>query len=143
MSAPRIRHGIDLVHVPRFAEVLRGRDAFEAAVFTEEERAYCHRFPDPVPHLAARFAAKEAALKALGLGIMATGVDRKLKQVEVVRVGTAPTLALHGKPAAEAERLGVRDSSVSLTHDGEHAMATVMLVTDPAVEAAPHEGDAS
>ena len=124
----RIRHGIDLVHVPRFAEVLRDREAFEAAVFTDDERAYCNRFPEPAPHFAARFAAKEAALKALGMGIMATGVDRKLRQVEVVRVGTAPTLALHGKPAAEAERLGVVDTSVSLTHDGDHAMATVMLL---------------
>lgn len=129
-AAPRIRHGIDLVHVPRFAEILRAREAFEAAVFTDDERAYCNRFPDPAPHFAARFAAKEAALKALGMGIMATGVDRKLKEVEVVRVGTAPTLALSGKPAAEAARLGVRDTSVSLTHDGEHAMATVMLVTE-------------
>ena len=129
MSAPRIRHGIDLVHVPRFAEVLQGRVAFEAAVFTDAERDYCNGFPDPAPHFAARFAAKEAALKALGMGIMATGVDRKLKQVEVVRVGTAPTLALTGKPAAEAERLGVTDASVSLTHDGDHAMATVMLMT--------------
>ena len=130
----RIRHGIDLVHVPRFAEVLRDREAFEAAVFTDEERAYCNRFPEPAPHFAARFAAKEAALKALGMGIMATGVDRKLRQVEVVRVGTAPTLALHGKPAAEAERLGVVDASVSLTHDGDHALATVMLLAQ--------EGDA-
>ena len=134
-TAPRIRHGIDLVHVPRFAEVLRDREAFEAAVFTDDERAYCNRFPDPAPHFAARFAAKEATLKAHGIGIMATGVDRKLREVEVVRVGTAPTLALSGKPAAEAERLGVTDTSVSLTHDGDHAMATVMLLAD--------EGDAS
>ena len=129
-AAPRIRHGIDLVHVPRFAAVLREREAFEAAVFTDDERAYCNRFPDPAPHFAARFAAKEAALKALGMGIMATGVDRKLKQIEIVRVGTAPTLAFTGKPAAEARRLGVRDASVSLTHDGEHAMATVMLLAE-------------
>ena len=133
--APRIRHGVDLVHVPRFAEVLAAHEAFEARVFTDDERAYCRRHPDPAPHFAARFAAKEATLKALGMGIMAGGVDRKLKEVEVRRVGTAPVLALSGKPAAEAERLGVSGSSVSLTHDGDHALATVMLTVAPAEEA--------
>lgn len=127
-ARPRIRHGIDLVHVPRFAESLRAHTAFEERVFTDDERAYCNRFPDPAPHLAARFAAKEATLKALGMGIIATGIDRKLKEVEVRRVGTAPTLALHGKPAAAAARLGVTDSSVSLTHDGDHALASVVMI---------------
>ena len=138
MSAarPRIRHGIDLVDVPRFAEVLAQREAFEAAVFTEDERAYCRRHKDPVPHFAARFAAKEATLKALGLGLMATGVDRKLRAIEVRREGTAPILALSGKPAAEAARLGVTDMSVSLTHDGDHAIATVLLLAGQAEGAA-------
>ncbi len=138
MTQPRIRHGIDLVHVPRLGELLREHAGFEDRVFTDDERAYCRRFPDPAPHFAARFAAKEATLKALGMGISATGIDRKLKQIEVYRVGTAPTLVLHGRPAAEAERLGIIDTSVSLTHDGDHAVATVvMIAAEPATPGAP------
>lgn len=142
MSTPRIRHGIDLVFVPRLGELLREHAAFEERVFTDDERSYCNRHPDPAPHFAARFAAKEAALKALGLGITATGIDRKLKQVEVRRLGTAPTLALHGRAADEATRLGITDTSVSLTHDGDHALATVvMIATDAASEAAAPKGE--
>lgn len=127
---PHIRHGVDLVHVPKLKALLRERPQFEERVFTDDERQYCNGFPDPAPHFAARFAAKEAALKALGLGITPLGVDARLREVEVVRVGTAPTLALHGRSAREAERLGVCSSSVSLTHDGDHALAAVVLLTE-------------
>ncbi len=133
-SLPRteagVRHGIDLVHVPRLRALLGGQPAFEERVFTDEERAYCRRQADPAPHFAARFAAKEATLKALGMGITALGIDAKLKDVEVVREGTAPVLALHGRPAAEAEKLGVGSASVSLTHDGDHALAAVVMLTE-------------
>ncbi|MDJ0521575.1 MAG: 4'-phosphopantetheinyl transferase superfamily protein [Planctomycetota bacterium] len=130
MSPSRIRHGIDLVHVPELRTLLRERTQFEERVFTEAERDYCNGFPDPAPHFAARFAAKEAALKALGLGLTPLGVDARLREVEVVRRGTAPTLALHGRSAREAARLGVDSTSVSLTHDGDHAMAAVILVSE-------------
>ncbi len=123
-----VRHGIDLVHVPKIASMLAEHEAFEARVFTEDERAYCNGLPNPAPHFAARFAAKEAALKALGLGISATGIDRKLQEVEVRRVGTAPELALHGRPAEVAARLGVTGAALSLTHDGDHALASVVLM---------------
>ncbi|MDA1193641.1 MAG: holo-ACP synthase [Planctomycetota bacterium] len=128
----RLRHGIDLVYVPKFADLLARQPELTARLFTDAERAYCDRLPNPVPHYAARFAAKEAALKALGLGISPTGVDPKLKDIEVVRRGTAPHLTLHGKPAEHAQRLGVADSTVSLTHDGDHALASVIMVTKEA-----------
>ena len=118
------------MHVPKLAAMLTEHAAFETRVFTDDERAYCNGLPDPAPHFAARFAAKEAALKALGLGIGAIGIDRKLREVEVKRVGTAPELALHGRLAREAERLGVTSASLSLTHDGDHALASVVLLTD-------------
>ena len=57
MSAPRIRHGVDLVEVERFREAFLRHEAFERRVFTEGERAYCRRQADPVLHFAARFAA--------------------------------------------------------------------------------------
>ena len=63
-----LRHGVDLVHVPRLRAAMEGQTRFEEEVFTEGERAYCRRRADPWPHFAARFAAKEAVLKALGRG---------------------------------------------------------------------------
>jgi holo-[acyl-carrier protein] synthase len=116
--------------VPKLKALLKERPQFEERVFTNDERAYCNGFPEPAPHFAARFAAKEATLKALGLGITALGVDARLREIEVVRKGTAPTLALHGRSAREAKRLGVTSASVSLTHDGDHALAAVILVTE-------------
>jgi len=118
------------VYVPRLREILGSSPAFAERVFTADERAYCLGLPDPAPHFAARFAAKEATLKALGLGITALGIDAKLQQVEVRREGTAPVLALHGRTAREAERLGVASTAVSLTHDGDHALASVLLLTE-------------
>ncbi len=129
-GAPRIRHGVDLVHLPKLRALLQEQPRFAERVFTQDERAYCDGFPDPAPHYAARFAAKEATLKALGFGMTAMGVDARLREIEVVRKGTAPTLALHGRSAREAERLGVVSTSVSLTHDGDHAMAAVVLLTE-------------
>ena len=61
--------GVDLVQIPRMRRVVkRWQDRFLRRVFTDAEIAYCRKRRDPVPHLAARFAAKEAALKALGIG---------------------------------------------------------------------------
>lgn len=130
MSAARIHHGIDLVQISRVREMLERHREFETRVFTEDERSYCRRHRDPAPHFAARFAAKEATLKALGIGIAATGVDARLCGVEVCRVGTAPTLKLTGKPAAQAEALGVASSAVSLSHDGDLALASVVMLSE-------------
>ncbi len=127
MSAASLRHGIDLVDIAHLRDVMDRHDAFETRVFTEEERAYCRRYPDPLPHFAARFAAKEATLKALGIGIAPIGIDRALQAIEVVREGRAPTLRLRGRPERVARKLGFGPSSVSLTHTGDHAMASVIL----------------
>ena len=115
-AAPRLalRHGVDLVDVERLRRALDRTPGFEDRVFTESERAYCRSQADPAIHFAARFAAKEAGLKALGLGLSAIGVVRALQDLEVVRVGTAPRLALRGKPRAVADRLGVVDVALSL-----------------------------
>jgi holo-[acyl-carrier protein] synthase len=82
-----------------------------------------------MPHYAARFAAKEAACKALGIGLTPLGIDRALQDIEVVRHGRAPTLALRGRPGRHARRLGVTSRSVSLSHAGSGALASVVLLT--------------
>ena len=119
--------GVDLVKIPRMRDVIsRWDERFLRRVFTEQEIAYCQRRHDPIPHLAARFAAKEAVMKALGTGLR-MGVT--WREVEVRRErGEAPTMVLTGRTAAIAQAKGASRILVSLTHDGDYAFAQVMLV---------------
>jgi holo-[acyl-carrier protein] synthase len=121
--------GMDLVQIPRMRRVVeRWQERFLRRVFTEEEIAYCQKRRDPIPHLAARFAAKEAALKALGTGL-SMGV--RWLEMEVQREpGGAPRMVLSGRCRAIVQAKGGREMIVSLTHDGEYAMAQVMLMGD-------------
>ena len=119
--------GIDLVGVARIARVLAGpsADRFLARVFTEGEAAYCRPRRDGALHFAARFAAKEAASKALGVPAGIRFLD-----VEVVRDGAAPRLVLRGAADAAARALGVSRMHLSLTHDAGVAAAAVVLERD-------------
>jgi holo-[acyl-carrier protein] synthase len=134
MRAPRppLRHGVDLVHLPQLRDAMMRNASFEARVFTEAERDYCNSRPNSLAHFAARFAAKEAALKALGMGITPLGIDAALGEVEVVREGSAPHLRLRGRPARRAARLGLVPASVSLSHAGDNAIASVILLREEA-----------
>ncbi len=126
-SSPRpLRHGVDLVQVERLRDLMRENPALEAGVFTEGERAYCRRRADPWPHFAARFAAKEAVLKALGRGLSTEGPDRALLQIEVVRAQGGPRLRVQGSVRRAADRLGLAEPEVSLTHAGDYALASVV-----------------
>jgi holo-[acyl-carrier protein] synthase len=120
--------GFDATDIPRVADVFRRYgDRFLRRVFTEREIAYCTRRRDPVPHLAGRFAVKEAAMKALG-----TGHSRGVvwKDIEVVRTSGPPQLQLHGGAARRAEAMRVRRSLVTITHSEALAMAQVLLLGD-------------
>ena len=120
--------GLDATDLPRVAQLLtRYGDRFLHRVFTEGEIAYCSRRRDPVPHLAGRFAVKEAAMKALG-----TGHSRGVlwKDIEVVRAGGPPQLRLHGGAARRADAMQVRRSLVTITHCETLALAQVMLLGD-------------
>jgi holo-[acyl-carrier protein] synthase len=114
----------------------RWEDRFLQRVFTDGELAYARRRRDPAEHLAARFAAKEATLKALGTGL-SMGV--RWREMEVRRGrGEPPRLALSGRTAALGAARGVRTFHVSLTHDGDYAMAQVLAEGDgPASGASP------
>jgi holo-[acyl-carrier protein] synthase len=100
---------------------------FARRVYTEAEIAYCEEHREPGPRYAARFAAKEAVLKALGTGL-ARGMS--WRDVEIV-AGPArqPLVVLHGGVAEAARRLGVRDVQISLSHAGDYALACA--VTEP------------
>ena len=115
--------GVDAVEVARLRQLLARRPSMAGRLFTEDELAYCTRATDPIPRLATRFAAKEATMKALGVGLGAF----KFSEVEVVRIGLgAPTLRLHDAAADLAERSGVSGWHLSLTHTDDMAMAFVV-----------------
>ena len=118
--------GIDIAEVPRVADsIKRFGDRFVQRVFTEAEIRYCDSKANRIERYAARFAAKEAAMKALGTG-WAHGVT--WKSVEVGRQpGGRPTIIFHGKAAEFAQKLGVKHVALSLTHTKEFAMAQVIL----------------
>jgi len=118
--------GIDATDIPRVsALVAKYGDRFLRRVFTDGEIAYCTRHRDPTPHLAGRFAAKEAAMKALGTG-HAEGV--LWTDVEVVRTAGPPRLHLHGAAAERAAAMRVRHSFLTITHADAIAIAQVMLM---------------
>jgi holo-[acyl-carrier protein] synthase len=116
--------GTDIVDCDRIREALeRHGDRFEQRIFTNDERAYCRRMADPTPHFAARFAAKEAARKA-----MAYGPDLNWQDVEVIRDPNGPVeLQFHGVAAEVAEGMGVVRVFLSVSHERSAAVATVVL----------------
>jgi holo-[acyl-carrier protein] synthase len=117
--------GIDLVDVGRFAAVLARRPKLAERLFTVGERAYAGAFADPAPSLAARFAAKEAVMKALGVGLGAFA----FRDVEVQRQPSgAPDLVLSGRAARLASERQVRAWMVSLTHTSSAAAAVVLAL---------------
>jgi holo-[acyl-carrier protein] synthase len=120
--------GIDLTEVERIRDMLkRHGDRFKQRTFTAGEIAYCDACADPAIHYAARFAAKEAAAKALGTGLWAEGVD--WHDFEVTREASGkPNLVLHGGALRHAELQGVLKTLISLTHTKDLAMAQVVLV---------------
>ncbi|MBZ5567759.1 MAG: holo-[acyl-carrier-protein] synthase [Acidobacteriia bacterium] len=118
--------GIDVAEVPRVAAAIeRFGERFLRRIFTENEIRYCDSKANRMERYAARFAAKEAALKAIGTG-WRHGVS--WTDVEVRREpGGRPAIAFSGKAAEFAARLGVKRSALSLSHTKEHAIASVIL----------------
>lgn len=117
--------GSDLVEVDRFRRALDRRPQMAERLFSDAERAYAARFRDPTKGLAARFGAKEAVMKALGVGLGKFA----FRDVEVVRLPSGePTLALHGRAAALAAERGVREWRLTLTHTDTMAMAIALAL---------------
>lgn len=118
--------GIDATEIKRIADSIeRWGDRFVTRVFTEHEIAYCRAKRNAVPSFAARFAAKEAAMKALG-----TGHSRGVfwQGIEVIRHGGPPNLRFHQGAAARFASLGATGSLLTLTHSEELAIAHVLLL---------------
>ena len=114
--------GVDIIEISRIRRVLeRYSQRFLDRVFTPAEIEYCR---GRAPNLAARFAAKEATMKALGTGVLGVG----WKDIEVVRAKSgAPGIELHGRADQRAQRLGVWEASLSISHSNEYAVAFVVM----------------
>ena len=120
--------GLDATDIHRIAETIeRYGDRFLHRVFTGGEVAYCTRRRVPAIHFAGRFAAKEAAMKALG-----TGHTRGVlwRDVEVIRRGGPPQLQLHGGAGRRFAAIGGSSSLLTITHSDDLAMAQVLILGD-------------
>ena len=118
--------GIDATEIDRIAgTIVRYGDRFLHRIFTDNEIAYCARRRVPAIHFAGRFAAKEAAMKALG-----TGRSRGVlwRNVEVVRVGGPPQLQFHGGATRRFNAIGGRSSLLTITHSNNLALAQVLIL---------------
>jgi len=117
--------GIDLMSIPRLKAALKRHPRLKVRVFTVAERKACDRKASPAGSYAVRFAAKEAAMKALGTG---WGQGVGWQDVEVVGgLGRPPGLAFHGAAADRFKAMGGTKAHVSLTHERETAAAVVIL----------------
>jgi holo-[acyl-carrier protein] synthase len=121
--------GIDIAETERIEQALeRHGERFARRVFTVDEIAYCDRFKNKAERYAARFAAKEAAFKALGTG-WAKGVH--WLDVEVIHQPTGkPDLVLRGRAQEVANQLGVTRALVSISHANRYVIAQVILESD-------------
>jgi holo-[acyl-carrier protein] synthase len=116
--------GLDLLEIDRLERALARHPQLAQRLFTDGERAYAAGRARPGQHLAARFCAKEAVSKALGLSGWAW------REIEIVSAGEAPTVVLHGAVADRAAALGVTAVRVSLTHDRGRAGAVAIIDRD-------------
>ena len=118
--------GVDIAEVHRIRESIeRFGDRFLRRIFTEGEIRYCEQRASRFESYAARFAAKEAGMKALGTG-WSRGV--RWRDIEVVRPkGQRPTIQFHGEAAAIAAKLGTKNIALYLTHTSGQALAHVII----------------
>ncbi len=120
--------GVDMLEIARMERTMRRRPSFVRRVFTEEERAYCDSCARPAQHYAARFAAREAVVKALGTGF-SNGVGFSDVSVTTDAQGR-PRALLAGRAARVAREGGVREVALSLSYTREVAVANAVAVTD-------------
>ncbi|MCJ7672576.1 MAG: holo-ACP synthase [Acidimicrobiia bacterium] len=118
--------GTDLVEIARFRLAMERRAALPERLFSDDERAYAFRQKDPSKSLAARFGAKEAVMKAMGVGLW----KFRFRDVEVARAKSgAPSIVLSGRAAEMAAERGIVHWYLSLTHTETTAMAVAIALS--------------
>ena len=119
--------GVDIIEIHRIGLTIeRWGNRFLNRIYTKDELTYCR---GRIPSLAARFAAKEATMKALGTGIRGIG----WRDIEVARnKGKPPTISLHGRALKIAKDINIRELALSLSHSQHYAIATVVGLREAA-----------
>jgi holo-[acyl-carrier protein] synthase len=117
--------GVDLVELDRFRRALERTPGLVDRVFTADEQSYALRKRDPTERYAVRFAAKEAVMKAMGVGIG----EVRLRDIEIVRASSGrPSIVLHGSAAELAKTLGVVEWKITMTHTARAAEAIAVAL---------------
>lgn len=139
LSAVKVRVGVDLVSVQRLTRLLHDHPGATNELFTTAELAYCDGKRRRAEHLAARFAAKEAVLKAMGTGL---GQGMRWADVEVRNTSRGrPIVCLAGAVAARARACGISDIDISLTHTAGLAMAHAVVISGGGTERPAEDRD--
>ncbi|NNN18229.1 MAG: holo-ACP synthase [Acidimicrobiaceae bacterium] len=119
-----VRVGTDILEIARFRTVLERRPGLRKKLFTPEEILYCDAKKDNIPHLAARFCAKEAFSKAIGTGVR----NFSMSEVEVVRNGLGkPNIVLYGRARNVAANIAIKEIDLSISHSGLFVAAVVLI----------------
>ena len=120
-KSSRIAIGVDIIEIDRIEHaILSWQNSFLGRVYTDAELNYCH---NRVSSLAARFAAKEAVMKALGTG----AIGLSLQDIEILpNVDGAPVIQLHGRAHNKAKEIGITEFSISMSHNKQYAIAFVV-----------------
>ncbi|MFH0812736.1 MAG: holo-ACP synthase [Pseudomonadota bacterium] len=118
--------GIDIIEIARIDRLLKKYPNFRHRIFTEQEIAYCEQKKYPAQHYAARFAAKESIMKALGSGWTE---NIRWKDLEIVATPSGkPIVRLHGKPNSVGTEMSIKEIKVSLSHCGVYAVAVAQVI---------------
>ena len=132
-NSEKLGLGVDVIEIERMKKIIKRTPSFTAKMFSSAEVKYCESKPEPEIHFAARFAAKEAVLKALGVGfsqgVAYTDVEVKLKS------GGAPCTHLHGKAKEIAQNSGVVDIPLSISHTKTEAVCVAIAITKTSIDA--------
>ena len=125
VHGPVLGLGIDLCEIERLREAMARTPGMRNRIFTPDEQVYCERKRDPAERYAARFAAKEAVLKAMGLGVGAC----KWREIEVARAESgAPSVRLHGAAQELAAERGIGGWLLTMTHTDHLAEAIAVAI---------------
>ncbi|RTZ89857.1 MAG: holo-[acyl-carrier-protein] synthase [Deltaproteobacteria bacterium] len=118
--------GVDVVRISRFRKAMdRWQKRFLERIFSEEERAECRKWRDPAPHLAVKFAAKEAFSKAMGTGF---GAALSLRDIQVLHDPLGgPTFVVSEKARGQMKMRGIEKALLSLSHDADMGIAFVVM----------------
>ena len=127
----RIYQGVDLVELSKFKEIFTKNEGLVPDIFTKKEAAYCAAKKDPHIHFAGRFAAKEAGRKALSIGMSGAGIDNTFREIEVLNAASGrPELFFHGWTEKISTKRKISQATVSISHSGNYAVATVILTAE-------------